>query len=298
MTGLLLDIITISLFVSIVLYVLKELLVDCKRMSQTKKLKLGKIMQLIDLNGDSTNFDISFTVTCEDDTPYNILVVDQTTLDNTPELQYKEVKNSMSGKIIADKNVYQNYFLILKSDTECFVDVDIKKHVLPITPNGPIDPKIEGTHHNTSNRERLKNTKSSSKFISWKKIGLIALVVIIGIGVLWWLYKRKVPDSSDNNHTLGVENFNMSPKPSSNLHHIPSPDVNISSKKTDPCHASPVQSSCDRRGYIPSRNTNLTHSFKHTSTSPDVMSQSSHMSSSRSDTGGNSLLNRLRKFAR
>ena len=59
-------------------------------MYQNKKTyTLGKIKQLIDLNGDSTNFDLSFNVTCQDDIPYNILVVDQTTLDNTPELQYK-----------------------------------------------------------------------------------------------------------------------------------------------------------------------------------------------------------------
>ena len=36
-------------------------------MSQTKKTyTLGKIKQLIDLNGDSTNFELSFKVTCKD----------------------------------------------------------------------------------------------------------------------------------------------------------------------------------------------------------------------------------------
>ena len=30
-----------------------------------KKYKIGQIKQLIDLNGDTTNFDISFTVSCK-----------------------------------------------------------------------------------------------------------------------------------------------------------------------------------------------------------------------------------------
>ena len=76
---------------------------------------LSKVKQLIDLNGDSINFDISFTVNCQDDTPFKLLVVDQTTLDNSEELEYKEQTNTISGNIVADKNVYQNYFLLLRS---------------------------------------------------------------------------------------------------------------------------------------------------------------------------------------
>ena len=86
---------------------------------------LGKIKKLIDLNGDSINFDLSFTVTCKDDTPFNALVVDQSTLDNGQELVYKEVKKTITGNILADKNVYQNYFLILKSDSPCDIELEI-----------------------------------------------------------------------------------------------------------------------------------------------------------------------------
>lgn len=271
-------------------------MVDCKRMTQTKKtLTLGKMRQLIDLNGDSTNFDLSFNVTCKDDTPYNILIVDQTTLDNTPELQYKEVKNSISGKIVADKNVYQNHFLILKSDTPCVVDVELEKNVLPKTPSGPIEPGNENSH---SSKPRRTITESPSKSIPWKKIGLISFVVIIGLGMLWWLYKRKAPESvhkplGDNTYALGKENFNMSPEHS--FHVQSPPNLNILDKKTIPVHVSPSQSSGDHRGYIPNKKTYATHSFKHTSISPDLTSQVSHGSSKAE---GNSLLHRLRKFAR
>ena len=63
-------------------------------MSQTTKTySLSKTRQLIDLNGDSTNFDVSFKVSCQDQTKkFNVLVVDQHTLDTTEHLQYKEIK--------------------------------------------------------------------------------------------------------------------------------------------------------------------------------------------------------------
>ena len=268
----------------------KRIAIDCKRMSQIKKTyTLGKIKQLIDLNGDSTNFDISFKVTCQDDTPYNLLVVDQTTLDNTPELKYKEARKSISGNIVADKNVYQNYFLILKSETPCVVDVELTKKVLPKTPSGPIGPgSIAGPGSMTPSSIPNRTVTSSPSSIPWKKIGLIALVAVIGLGVLWWLYKRNGQETDKNetpfehSYTLGQHDFNISPEASSHGH--------------TPTRASPVQSSADdHRGYRPNQ---TSRSFKPTSVSPDVMSQESHQSSTRSDVGGNSLLHRLRKFAR
>jgi hypothetical protein len=242
-------------------------------MSQTKKtLTLGKIKQLVDLNGDSTNFDLSFKVTCHDDTPYKLLVVDQTTLDNTPELQYKESIKSISGKIVADKNVYQNYFLILKSEKPCVVDIELTKKVLPKTPSGPIEHVSD--QENTSLSRRTFTSQPSS--FPWKKIWLIVLVVVIGMCVLWWLYKRNGKDTEPH---------------IKNQYSLPSPVIsprNISK----PALVSPVSSAGDHRGYRPTK----IHSFKHT-VSPDIMSQTSHQSSVRSDVG-NSLLHRLRKFAR
>ncbi len=279
-------------------------------MSQSKKTyTLGKIKQLIDLNGDSTNFDLSFKVTCQDDTPYNLLVVDQTTLDNTPELQYKEARKSISGNIVADKNVYQNYFLILKSEKPCVVDVELTKKVLPKTPSGPIESgPIPGPGNPVpSSRPRKTVISSPPSSIPWKKIGLIALVVVIGLGILWCLYKRKGKETDKNeapfehSYTLGQQNFDMSPVASSRgntpARSSPAPEPVGRSSHKQP-NVSPAQSSSgDHRGYRP-KPSRISHSFKPASVSPDVMSQASHQSSTRSDAGGNSLLHRLRKFAR
>ena len=52
----------------------------------------------------------------KDNSEFEVVVVDQNTLDNSPELEFRQTSGgTMSANIISDKNVYQNYFLVLKS---------------------------------------------------------------------------------------------------------------------------------------------------------------------------------------
>ena len=183
-------------------------------MSQsTKTYVLSKVKQLIDLNGDSINFNLNFKVTSRDDTPFQVLVVDQTTLDNSEELKYKDAKNSISGNIIADKNIYQNYFLILKSNKECTVDVELTKNDLPKTPD-----KIESSK--PLGRKMLIPSDPSS--FSWKKIAILTVVVISGLALLWYFYKKGTLDQVNYNTpsftTTGVVQPNPNPNPNPNIY--------------------------------------------------------------------------------
>jgi hypothetical protein len=73
-------------------------------------------------------------VKSRDNSPFDISVVDQDTLDNNSELKYRNVTNgSISGQLKQDKNVYQNHFLILKADSPCECDVEIEKTELDVT---------------------------------------------------------------------------------------------------------------------------------------------------------------------
>ena len=294
-------------------------------MSQTKKTySLSKIKQLIDLNGDSTNFDLKFKVTCKDDSPFQVLVVDQTTLDNTETLEYKDVTGVISGNVIADKNVFQNHFLILKSDNQCEVDVEIIKTELPKTPDSVIQQQNQPVLN-----PQTQPIRHTSQGTSWLKIGLIALVIIGGGLLLWYLYKRKSPKTLHNDthnyiekHSFSVFNkdstlpinnspVNNSPVNNSSVNNSPvnnSPVNNSPIEKSSvhnspvhnsPVHNSPIEKFYKPRSYKATNYENKTLSNVKTSKnniSPDIMS---HMSSERSmTTGASSLLQRLRKFAR
>jgi len=143
-------------------------------MSVTKKTySVGKIKQLIDLNGESTNFDAQFRIVSKNKEPFDILVVDQTTLDNNPNLEYKKADNGeISGNIVHDKNVYQNYFIILKADQPCECEVEITKKELPKTAVMPA-------------QNSPTQTKKSENTFSW--VNIIIIVGVAGIvGILFY----------------------------------------------------------------------------------------------------------------
>lgn len=142
--------------------------------AERKTYSVGNIKQLIDLNKDSTNFDITFSVQSKDRSPFYLLVADQTTLDNNPNLEYKYAKDGvMSGNIIQDKNVYQNFFLVLKADKPCDCDVEIVKKDLPRTM--PPVPQ--------------ESVKPAQK-INWVKVIFVVIVIAGGAFLLYWFLKK------------------------------------------------------------------------------------------------------------
>jgi len=145
----------------------------------SKTYTANKIKQLIDLNGDSTNFDVTFKATSKSGTPFQILVVDQTTLDNNPSLEYKSVdQGQISGNIVQDKNVYQNYFLVLKAEKPTEIEIEITKKDIAPAPT-PIPP------------QKPSSSPSSKKPIPWLKILVVVGVVVLGGYVLYVLSQKK-----------------------------------------------------------------------------------------------------------
>jgi len=108
----------------------------------SKKYDVSSVKQLIDLNGETTNFDLTFTATSDDDEPFDILIVDQDILDNNKNLEYKHANGTISGNLVSDKNIYKNYYLILKSDKPCKVTVTIDKtEIEPVEPEETFNQK-------------------------------------------------------------------------------------------------------------------------------------------------------------
>jgi hypothetical protein len=153
-------------------------------------LSLNNIKQLVDLNSDTINFDIAFTITSKNREPFDMLVVDQTTLDNNPSLEYKKVENGViSGSVRNDKNVYQNFFLLLKADNPCDCSIEIKKTELPKSKEQPqlLSPPAA----------------EKSEGIPWGKIAIVFLV-IGGLGYGLSLLAKKHSGSSSGGGGVGI----------------------------------------------------------------------------------------------
>jgi len=146
---------------------------------------LSKIKQLINLNGELVNFDLTFRIVAKNKEPFEALVVDQLTLDNSPTLQYKKIEEGeLSGNISNNNNTPQTFFLIMRSDPPCEVDIEINRREIPPAVITPLLPKKESSFFD-------KFSKKNDGF-SWVKILLvIGGVAVIGILVFWYLSKDK-----------------------------------------------------------------------------------------------------------
>jgi hypothetical protein len=170
-------------------------------MQTNKKIKLSPIKQLIDLNGDKVNFDLNFEVKTIDNSPFEALVVTQTILDSEEEIKYKNVSEGIiTGNIVADKGVYDNYFILLRSknEVECEINITIKdinvnqnlqnQRKVGIPSNSAIPPQIVKKQNIPQQMEPQKISKKNSK-INWKLI-ITIFVLILGSFLLWYFYKN------------------------------------------------------------------------------------------------------------
>lgn len=180
-------------------------------MSFSKTVILNKMKQLIDLNGDKTNFNLKFNVKSKNNDPFDVIVVSQSILDSGDELEYKHITNgSINGEIISDKGVYQNYFLLLKSDnpTECEVVTEIQDAPLNVEIQKQQElynrQQVEQQQLEKQKQEQLYNRDTkpevkSSEF-NFKKI-LIIIGIIVG-GILLYFYLKPSNKKSTLNSVI------------------------------------------------------------------------------------------------
>jgi hypothetical protein len=142
--------------------------------------KVHKFKQLIDLNGDSLNFDVNFSVVSKGNIPFEALVVDQNTLDNNKEFTYEKVSTGQfSGRVQHDKNVKRNFYLLLRSDNPCDCNVTIQKQEIPAKiESPPSQPKITKEKYEDKSPE-------DSEGMSWVRMVIFACILL---GVGYFLY--------------------------------------------------------------------------------------------------------------
>ena len=181
-------------------------------MSSTKKYTISSIKQLIDLNGKSINFHLSFLVKSLSKEPFDALVVTQEMLDSNEPLNYQRADGEISGQIKSENGIYNNYFLCLKSDKPMEVEVLVNINELPANvqnnqqplsspqqqqqqlPNQNRRKKNYGEEGYYEEEEDLKKSsqisnKSNNEFSVSLLLILFLILSVIGLGVLYY-YNR------------------------------------------------------------------------------------------------------------
>lgn len=183
-------------------------------MKITEKYVLSGIKQLVDLNGDMTNFDLTFTVTSKDNRDFQAVVVDQNTLDTNPNPDYKIAPGIISGNIVADQGIYQNYFLVLKCEQNENVEVtvDIEKNEIPRNPLYDATEKFDDKNIDGKNMKafgveaplqqppvanEMQQIKKS--IFSLRNILIVLAILVICALLYYYFFKYKKNDLSGSN---------------------------------------------------------------------------------------------------
>jgi hypothetical protein len=187
-------------------------------MSVTKTLSLTNGQQLLDLNGDSINFDITFSAKSLDNCPFDAIVVDQSTLDNNSILDFQRVQDGIiSANIVSDKNVYQNYYLCLKAEKPCQVEVVINKK--EIKANVPSLDSLASQSLKTSLKPPSKQDKTN-----WLFIGIVIIIILGSFYYYYYIYKKNKNNNTNQETTItSNEIFDVYSSPPKTSEHVPNP---------------------------------------------------------------------------
>ncbi len=161
-----------------------------------KTITVNNTKQLIDLNGEKINFDLTFQITSKNKSPFYTVVVSQKTLDNTIDLDYKFVSDGyISGNIISNKGFYQNYYIVLKADTptECQITIDIKDV-----------PQVEEIQEPLNQIMYEEEDPPKSDYL----IKIISVVCIIIVGMFLYYYYTNIKNNkTESNNQSNITNI-------------------------------------------------------------------------------------------
>ena len=179
--------------------------------------------QLVDLNGGSINFDIAFTAKSLDNSQFNAIVATQTTLDSGTPLNFQTaMSGTISAHIVSDKNVYDNYYLCLKADKNCDIEVLItKKEIAAKVPQPHESPRSNLNSSSTLQMKAPPPLKPPSKpsKTNWSLICIVILIIGgFGFYYYYYIYKKKkitttieLPTEIDTKYTLNTSPLISSP---------------------------------------------------------------------------------------
>lgn len=173
-------------------------------MSMSKLVNVNNIPQLIDLNEDTVNFKLDFKVSSENNEQFNVVVASQLKLDSGEPLDFKQVDNgNISGSIIVDNGVKQNYYLVIKSDnpTKCTVELNLKE--IPLN-----EKYIEEMQRNIydKNQKSVQPVKSAEQYDNFlNKKSILFIVGIVCVIMFYYLFLRKSGNTSNITSTSELE---------------------------------------------------------------------------------------------
>jgi len=179
---------------------------------ETHNLELSTRHQLLDLNRDKVNFVLNFNIVAEDNKHFFVIILTQKEVDkygNLDEIEMKTAPGKISGTITVKDNVYENYILLLKSNDNCKVSVDLDVE--------EVEPELNDVQENYNEMSEPQGNVgyevSEDDIPIYKKtwFWIFLLILLLMVGYLGYNYIQ----NRKENYQLG-ENIAQAAKISSN----------------------------------------------------------------------------------
>tara|TARA_X000000950_G_scaffold284239_1_gene386919 strand:- start:8468 stop:9211 length:744 start_codon:yes stop_codon:yes gene_type:complete len=157
-----------------------------KMVRNVQTLELTKRHQLIDLNKDKVNFELKFNIVAENEQIFHVIIMTQAEVDNYDNLSDIDMRvapGKISGTISSKENKYDNYVLILRSDAENPVKVDIVIDLEEV--EADVQEKIMEDIPDYENTTTSSNAKNDVNKPIWKTTWFWVVIVF---GILFFSY--------------------------------------------------------------------------------------------------------------
>ena len=190
---------------------------------ETHNLELSTRHQLLDLNKEKVNFILNFNIVAEDNKHFFVIILTQKEVDkyeNLDEIEMKTAPGKISGTITVKDNVYENYILLLKSNDNCKVNINLDID--------EVEPELNDVHENFNEMSEPENNVgyevSEDNIPIYKKtwFWIFLFILLLMVGYLGYNYIQ----NRKENYQLG-ENITQAAKISNNKEHHVDMDLDL-----------------------------------------------------------------------
>lgn len=150
---------------------------------------VNNIKTLIDLNGDATNFHLVFNVKSANNAPFEMVIVDQQTMNTQESLSYQSIEEGeINGELTWDRNIFQTFYMILKAKNPTEISVDLDLNLIE---PASFDETVQQSELQMVKGETSSPPKTETNYNLYLGI-LIACVVV---GIIVYFSRDKTNDS-------------------------------------------------------------------------------------------------------
>lgn len=171
---------------------------------ETHNLELSTRHQLLDLNKDIVNFVLNFNIVAEENKHFFVIILTQKDVDkyeNLDDIEMKMAPGKISGSITVKDNVFENYILLLKSNDNCKVNIELEIEEIEPELN---QPEINNVQENfDENMQISMNNDDNVAFYKKTWFWVILFIVLLMVGYLAYSHIQ----NRKENHQL-KENIN------------------------------------------------------------------------------------------